>query len=94
MEPKYGLVAGVVDQDVEAAEALDRRVDAGRRVLVSPALAANTVDVAADLGGRRLELLGLRLLSITLAPASANSAAIALPMPFDAPVTSATLPSV
>src|SRR4051794_29492455 len=35
----------------------------------------------------------LRALSITRAPASAKAAAMARPMPFDAPVTMATLPS-
>src|SRR3954447_26126889 len=35
----------------------------------------------------------LRDVSITEAPASANAAAMALPMPRDAPVTSATFPS-
>src|SRR3954453_3513657 len=35
----------------------------------------------------------LRELIMTFAPASTNPAAIALPMPFEPPVTSATLPS-
>ncbi len=35
----------------------------------------------------------LRELIMTLAPDAANCAAIALPMPFDAPVTSAVLPA-
>ena len=51
--------AGVVDEDVEPAEALDRRVDARHRVLGLAGVGGEHLDVAADLGGGRLEPVDL-----------------------------------
>ena len=64
----------------------------------SPALAANTATSpgapdAAISAAAASSCSCLRELIITLAPDAANCAAIALPMPFDAPVTSAVLPA-
>ena len=89
----------VVHQDVERAELLDaspqhmrrpgrarprwrRRWRSGRPGVAATIAAAASSSPAC-----------LREDSITAAPASASDAAIARPMPFDAPVTSATLPS-
>src|SRR5258706_1668116 len=60
---------------------------------MSPALAANTA-VSPSISAAAISSRScLRELSMTLAPASANDPAMARPIPFDAPVTSATLPS-
>ena len=75
VDPERGPVvrvgAGVVDEDVEAAEALDRGVDARHGVASSsPALAAKHVAVvAASISAAAASSWScLRLLSITLAP--------------------------
>ena len=68
-------------------------VDGGLGLVGVAGVGRDHVDVAADLRRRRLEVGRFRDDSSTEAPASAYALAIALPMPRDAPVTSATLPS-
>ena len=85
---------GVVDEDVEAAEALDGRGHAGVGGVDVAGVGGEDGDVAAAspaaaASSRRC----LRDDSITRAPVAAISAAMARPIPFDAPVTSATFPS-
>src|SRR6056297_721231 len=59
----------------------------------SPALAAKTSTSPVISAAAASSWSCLRLFSITFAPEAASDAAIALPIPFDAPVTSATFPS-
>ncbi len=91
--PVVRIRRSIVDEDVDPPESLERGVDArGRRLEV------------AGVGGEhgRLDRRSQRLpppagpaCGCSASPCAdvANPAAIALPMPFDAPVTSATLPS-
>ena len=99
--------AGVVDEDVEVAERVDRRVDeplgalpVGDVVAVGDGLAAQRL----DLGSTTCRAAGLssapapsfappRSLTTTLAPSAANSRACSRPSPRPAPVMIATRPS-
>ena len=84
---------GVVDEDVETAETLDRGGDAGVRRVDVAGVRGEHRGVAADLGGRSLELVDLARRQHHAGAGVGQPCAIALPIPFDAPVTSATLPS-
>ena len=83
--------AGVVDEDIDGAEALEGALDdAAANLLVG--------DVAGDdqrigRGGRR-NPSSLRAVRESLAPEVANSRAQAAPIPSEAPVMSTTLPSI
>ena len=96
--PEVGVGRGVVDQDVHLAEALDGRCDAGGGRLGVPGVRGEHVQLA-PVPPSRMESAAassascLRDDSITSAPEAENSAAISRPIPRDAPVTSATLPS-
>ena len=88
--------AGVVDDDVDAAERLDAAVHAGRDVRAAGDVHVDAVAVRA----RRADLRrGLRAVSprrsatATRAPSSAKRSAVARPIPDPPPVTSATFPS-
>ena len=86
-EVAVGADAGVRDDDVEAAEALDRR---GRERL-------DLLRVA-DVAGSRQRAVDALVAAAAraqrdLAPAAASVLAVAAPMPLLAPVTSATRPS-
>jgi hypothetical protein len=59
----------------------------------SPAFAAKTATSPGIVAAAASSPSSLRLDSITCAPAAAYAVAIALPIPFEAPVMSATLPS-
>ena len=92
-----GADAGIVDQDVDASERVDRSVDqrlalSGSVTSVRTATALRPADltsaaVSASRSSRRAP-------STTSAPASARACANATPRPLDAPVTIATRPSM
>ena len=95
--------AGVVDQDVEPAERVDRArkiaaaLGGGDRVVVADRLAAGPLDfrddLVRDLRAPVPSVLTPRSLTTTFAPSLANISAISRPMPRPAPVTIATLPA-
>ena len=92
--PVVGIGRGVVDEDVEAAESFDRCRNARLgRVDVAGVCSKHSGVAGRSLTAAISNWSCLRELSMTLAPASAIEPAIARPIPFDAPVTSATLPS-
>ena len=81
-----GTAAGVVDEDVDAAELLDDGVDERERGFA-------VADVAREerpAGGR--SSTGLRAQTAMVAPASSKRAAMPRPTPLVPPVTSTTLP--
>ena len=94
--------AGVVDDDVDLAERVDRGLDdlvaVLDRVVVGDRLAAGGLDLGDDLVGGDADLpspvkLPPRSLTTTFAPRDASSSACERPRPPPAPVTIATLPS-
>ena len=89
--------AGVVDEDVEAAEARDRRVDRALDLVVArgrrPAASRRRPGPAASIFGRAADrCASLRPVTPTCTPSATSARAIARPMPRDPPVTSATFP--
>src|SRR5262245_36430665 len=90
------LVVGdrdVVDQDVDAAEAADHRLDQGGDVAALGDVGGEQLGVAARLADGVCNPLprGLSMSTIaTLAPSAANSLAISSPILRPAPVTIAT----
>ena len=89
-------LAGVVDDDVEPAQLVDRAADRGVRLLRSAMSAsiARAVCPALPISfARRSSRSSRRAASATLAPSAASSRAVASPIPLLAPVTSATVPS-
>ena len=94
-EPEPGRPAGVVDEDVDLAEALDRRVDDGLDLgwfITSPAT-KSTRSPAPISSSACLPLSALRPLSIDAAPSATNASAMPRPMPRVPPVMNATFPS-
>jgi hypothetical protein len=85
-----GLDPGIRDEDVDPAERRDRLCDAGRRRRFIGDVDGDPDRPlgSAKLGGGRIGAPSLRSAIATLAPSRANSAAILLPMPLAAPVTS------
>ena len=86
-------VAGVVDQDVDAAEPRDGGLDRGLRVLGAGdvELHGQQVVVVAD---RRRDLPGSRPVATTAWPAASAALAMSTPRPRPAPVMSQTFLSV
>ena len=87
--------AGVVDEDVDAAEGGDRLVDDGLHVVLVRDVAERAFDAEAARAhvgdGRRQPLLAPRA-QHQRAPASARPSAISCPRPREPPVTIATRP--
>ena len=85
--------AGVGDDDVEAAEALDRLGDGAlHRAAVGHVGGEAERAVAEQRGGRRSRGVRSRSTTTTIAPRRASAFAVAKPIPRAPPVTSATLP--
>src|SRR4051812_17861528 len=95
LAPMYGLVAALFTRMSTAPKASIVACTAASAWSGSPALAANTAtSLSLPMPAFTASSAScLRDDSITCAPAFANVSAIARPMPFDAPVTSATFPS-
>ena len=91
--PMYGLVAALLTRMSNAPKRSRVACTHARAAAVSPALAANTAVSPLISAAAASSWSCLRDDSITFAPAAANEAAMAFPMPFEAPVTSATFPS-
>jgi len=86
-------VAGVVDDDVDLAPGVDRRLDelVGRVALRE--VPAEDRGLARDLAGGLLGGVLVEVVDDDLAPCSESSSAVARPMPRADPVTMATLSS-
>ena len=86
--------AGVVDEDVDAAEAADGLVHQALRIGRLPHVRAHGVQVIAAARAsapRCFRSASFRALIVTCIPRSRNACAIASPMPFDPPVTMPTI---
>ena len=80
--------AGIVDQDVESAEALDRQAPPLRGPVFGDVGLKRHQPRSSEFLDRRVDVFGN-----DLGTSSCSSKAIALPIPLAAPVTSATLPA-
>ncbi len=93
--PMLGLVAALLTRMSRAPSCSTQAATHAAAWSGSPALAAMVASCAPGVASRIAAAASsrpscLRDESITAAPASANEAAMARPMPFEAPVTSAT----
>src|SRR6266849_2204852 len=92
--PRYGFVAALLTR---MSTAPNRSTVAWMQASAcsgSPALAANVATLPSGIvAATSSRASALRADSMTLAPAAANDAAMAAPIPRDAPVTTAVLPS-
>jgi hypothetical protein len=84
--------AGVVDQDVDAAEVVECQVNAAFGGIFFDRMGADAQGLLTDLRRGRTAASCLREVTTTFAPASASCCAIAKPMPRDAPVIIAVRP--
>jgi len=91
--PAYGFVAALFTRmSSRPKRSIVARTHASAASM-SPALAANTAVSPFISSAAACKPSSLREVSITWAPDSTNPAAMDFPIPLDAPVTSATLPS-
>ena len=91
--PKYGLVAALLTRMSRPPKRSMVAATQASAASMSPAWAAWTATSPCIPAAAASSASCLREDSITRAPDAAISAAIARPIPFDAPVTSATFPS-
>src|SRR5437762_1406020 len=91
--PAYGLAAALFTRMSRPPKRSMVAATQASAVSMSPALPANTATSPPMSAAAISNPSILRAVSITLAPASTNPATMAFPMPFEAPVTRATLPS-
>ena len=92
-DPRRVADAGVVDEHVEPAEALDGGVDDGLPRCLVGHVVADERHVVAELGGQRLALLGEDVGGDHLGPLGGEQAHLGLALAREPPVTIATLPS-
>jgi hypothetical protein len=85
--------AGVVHEHVEAAESIDRFTHRGLDLGRLPHVGGDRNGARPELPLRAIEILAIRPVIATEAPADTSARAIANPIPFDPPVTSATIRS-
>ena len=85
--------AGVVDEDVEAAQLVLRALDERARLLLLADVRLDRERAVTDLLDKRVEAILAAGAERDLRPASANAIAVASPIPDEAPVIAATLPS-
>src|SRR3954467_12448497 len=91
--PAYGLAAALFTRMSRPPKRSTVAATQASAISMSPAFPANTATPPPMSAAAICKPSILREVIMTLAPASTNPAAMAFPMPFEAPVTSATLPS-